>query len=267
MVPMPAQTAPRVVTWALILLGCAEIPWVVYLAFEQHPITRGYHLSLTVVGLGAASIVLCLMAGWAIWHGLRWAVPASLAAATVLAFTAVVGALSPQPGANALLQDGIGPLLLAMPSIAAAAFAASVLLFPARAGRPTASLRAAAAVLAITALPILLRTATQVTQGEASVEYTHARALVVLLDLGETVGLIGAGVASLRGHTRRTLVLATIAGALLCCDAWTNVVATTGQAFQAALVFLIIAEIPSIVVCAIAARAAHLRLREFTPSQ
>ena len=119
-----------------------------------------------------------------------------------------------------------------------------------------------AVLLVLTSIALMVRVGQHVTDAATTASVTRARALVVLLDTAEVVGLLGAGLASRRGRVPSTLVLATMAGVLLACDAWTNVAATTGAAFDAALVFLVVGEIPSMIVCGIAAVAAYRKLAD-----
>lgn len=98
--------------------------------------------------------------------------------------------------------------------------------------------------------------------GSASTQTViHARAIVVVLDTGETAALICAGIGVLRQRVRLTYVAGTIAATLLLLDALTNLlVVPSGPAFQAALFYLIVGELPSTAVAIIAARAAGTAL-------
>jgi hypothetical protein len=257
--------ASRFVTWVLILLGAAEIPWVIYLAFTQDPVVHAFHVKLATLGLGSFAVVLCAAAAWAVFRRGSWTPALAVSAATTIAFLATVGRLTPSLDTSGLLGIGLSPLLVALPGILAAVYAAWVCLQgpaptpvgTAPAAQPT-GLRVAAVVLAATAVVVAARMVLHVLHWDSTALATHSRAIVVILDTFEVIGLLGAGLASLTGHVRGTLVLATIAGSLLVCDAYGNVVmAASGQAFTAALFYLFVGELPSIIFCALAIRAAH----------
>lgn len=103
----------------------------------------------------------------------------------------------------------------------------------------------------------LVRTDLHLTDLPTTADAERLRATVVILDTGESVGLIGAGWASLRGLPRATLVFAVMAASLLVVNAFVNVLAAEpGSAFVAAVFYLVVGEIPSTVLTVIAARAA-----------
>ena len=263
-----APVASRIVTWVLILLGAAEIPWVIYLAFTQNPVVQTYHVKLATLGLGSFAVALSVATALAILRGSSWAPALAVSAATTTAFLATLGQLTPSLDTSGLLGDGLSPLLVSLPGFAAAVYAAwASLRDPARATAGTAAseqslgLRVAAGVLGATAVVVAARIVLHVLQWDSTALATHTRAIVVILDTFQVIGLLGAGLASLQGRVRGTLVLATIAGSLLVCDAYGNIVmAASGEAFTAALFYLFFGELPSIVFCSLAVRAAHRRL-------
>lgn len=259
--------ARPLVTWALILLGAAEIPWVIYLAFTQTVVVQVFHLRLATLGLGGLSATLCAGAAWTVARRGSWAAALCVAAATTLAFLATVGKLTPSLRTSGLLGSGGAPLLVVLPGVAAAVYAGWVLLArhtPSPAGMPEPAprgLRMAAGVLALTAVVVAARMVLHVMQWDSEAMATHTRGVIVILDTLEALGLLGAGLASRAGRVRGTLVLATMAGILLVCDAYGNVVmAASGQAFNAALFYLVVGELPSIAACALAVRSAQRHL-------
>lgn len=252
--------APVWATWVLIVLGALEIPWVIWLALFQDPVVHARHVRLTMMGLVLAALALCLISAWGVWRERRWAPIATVAAATVISFSATVAALSPGVRPQRLLGSGVHPMLLAAPVIAAAAWSAWSLLQrePARLPGQVAH-KVAAVVLLLATIPLVYRLGNAASIPHTSV-FTQARALVVALDTAEVVGLLGAGLSSLRGRPPATLVLATMGGTLLTCDAWVNVMTTSGEAFRQALFYLVVGEIPSILVCVVAAIWAYRKL-------
>jgi hypothetical protein len=272
------MVAGRIVTWALIVLGSVEVAWVLYLAFTQEQVVRIFHVRLATLGLGGFAAVLAAAAALAIARRGAWAPALSVGAATLLAFLSAFGRLTPDLNTSGLLGAGARPILVVLPGIVAACYAAVVLLRGPGPGRPAGepgsshqlppALRLAVTVLALTAAVVLVRIVVHVLQWDSTALSTQSRAIIVLLDTGETIGLLGAGLASLTGHVRATLVLATIAISLLLADAYGNVVmAASGQAFAAAVFYLVAGEIPSIIVCGLAIRAAQHTWLETTAAQ
>lgn len=248
-----SYVAPKTVTWALIVFGAFEIVWVIYLVFNQARTGQAFHIRLASVGLTAAVAVLCGVTSWMLWTRRRAAAALGIAAATVALFSAMVVTLSPSLRSGGLVNADFVPLLLAVVAAAGATIGAwAVLRDDADPGNTL--LKFAIACLALVAGAAAIRTGQHLTTSVTSELATHTRGMVVILDTAETIGLLGAGIASLRGLLRPTFVFATMATALFICDAWVNVVMVpSGPAFQAALVFLFIGELPSIVLCSIAA--------------
>jgi hypothetical protein len=272
------MVAGRVVTWALIVLGSAEVFWVLYLAFTQERVVRIFHARLATLGLGGFAAVLAAGAALAIARRGAWAPALSVGAATLLAFLSAFGRLTPDLNTSGLLGAGARPILVALPGIVAACYASVVLLREREPGRPAGgparshplapALRVAVAVLALTAAVVVVRIVVHVLSWDSTALSTQSRAIIVLLDTGETIGLLGAGLASLTGHVRATLVLATIAISLLLADAYGNVVmAASGQAFAAAVFYLVVGEIPSIIVCGLAVLASQRMWLESTAAE
>ena len=254
--------APRLVTWLLIILGACEIPWVIYLVFAQQESFQAFHLNIATLGLGIAAVVLSspscisLLKDWP--SAPAWCV----ATATLVLFLASITTLSRNVEAKVALRPDHVPLIIAIPGAMAAGYAAFVCLRGNRAVHEV-GIKIAAMVLALVALAFLARTVQHFTDPQSTAVVTRARAIVVLLDTGETVGLLGAGIASLRGKPRSTLVFSMIGGVLLICDAWTNVLtAASGLSFDSAIFYLIVGEVPSTVLCIWAARCAARELRE-----
>jgi hypothetical protein len=252
--------APRFVSWALLVFGVLEIPWVIYLVFNQQTSGEAFHLKLASAGLAGASTLLCAATAWMLWRGRRAAGLLGVATTTLVMFNAMLVTLSPSLQSGGLVSGDLVPLLLALIASAGAVVAAvsalSVHLVP-----TSAVTRWAVAALVFVASASLVRLGQHVLFADSSELATRLRAIVVLLDTAETVGLIGAGLSSLRGRPRPTLVFATMAAVLLSCDAWVNVVAVpSGPAFRAALLFFFVGELPSVLLCLIAIRSASRRL-------
>lgn len=256
----PGFVAPKLVTWALILFGAFEIVWVIYLVFNQARSGQAFHIRLASLGLAVAVAVLCGLTAWMLWTRRRAAAAAGIAAVTVALFAAMVVTLSPSLQSGGLVRGDYIPLLLAAVAAVAAIIGASAAL-RGQADPGRTSVKFAIGCLVFVTGAAAIRAGQSFTSTATSELATHTRGMVVILDTAETIGLLGAGIASLRRLPRPTFVLATMATALFICDAWVNVVMVpSGPAFQAALVFLFVGELPSVVLCSIAAIWAWRRL-------
>lgn len=254
-------------TWALIVLGALEVPWVIYLVVTQQESFKAYHLNLATIGLSTAS---ALIAGFACWALLRnWvAAPAlCVATATVVLFLSSVTSLSRNLGSRVALSPDHISLVIAIPGAIAAVYAAYVCL-RGRQQQQELGLLIATVVVGLVAAAFAVRTVQHITDHHSTAYVTQARAIVVLLDTGEAIGLLGAGIASLRARPKPMLIFSTMGAVLLMCDAWTNVLtAASGLAFDSAIFYLIVGEIPSIVVCLWAMTSALRSLREHRVSE
>jgi hypothetical protein len=246
--------APRLVSWLVLVFGVLEIPWIITLLFTQSPTVPADHLRLASLGLGGGAVVLCSAAAWTIWRRRPSAAAFSVAAVTLTMFLAISLTLSPSMQADA--SRSVAPLLIAIPGALAGIVAAAAFL-RGTAERRQIALTVAAIVLAIVALSFAFHTAAHLSDPVTTGLMSRSRAIVVLLDTGEAVGLIGAGWYSLRGKPREALVFSVLAATLLTCDAFANVVgAQQGTAFDQAIFYLLVGEIPSIILALWVARCA-----------
>ncbi|NQU36792.1 MAG: hypothetical protein HQ526_04245 [Actinobacteria bacterium] len=190
--------APRLVTWALIIFGSFEVLWVVYLVFNQATEGQAFHIRLASVGLSSALAVLSGITSWMLWTSRPAGAVFAIAAATVALFSAMVVTLSPSLGTAQAVGLDLVPLGLAVVGTIGAVLAVRAVLGDQPTPR-TAAVTVAAICLGLVALVAAVRTATAFTSSVTSELATHTRAMVVILDIGETIGLLGAGIASLRG--------------------------------------------------------------------
>lgn len=252
--------APKFVTWALIIFGAFEIVWVIYLFFNQSRTGQGFHIRLASAGLTAAVAVLCGFTSWMLWTRRGGAAALGIAAATVALFGAMIVTLAPSLRSGGLVNADFVPLTLAVVAAVGGVIGAAAVL-RGDADPSKTLVKVAIGCLAFVAGAAVIRTGQHLTSNMTSELANHTRGMVVFLDTAETIGLLGAGIASLRGLPKPTFVFATMATALFICDAWVNVVMVpSGPAFQAALVFLFVGELPSIVLCSIAAVWAWRRI-------
>lgn len=255
--------APRLVSWLVLLFGLAEVPWVIYLIFNQQATVEADHLRLASLGLGFGAAILCAGAAWAVLSRRRSAAALCVSAATATLFLAIMVTLSPDME-TAGVQGMLVPLMIAIPGAVAAGLATSHVLHGSAESHRMLML-VSATVLAVIALSFLVHTTGRLMDEGTTVWMSRARAIVVILDTGETVALIGGGLASLRGQARAALVFGAIAATLLTGDAFANVVgAPQGPAFQQAIFYLIVGEIPSIVLSLVVVHSASRRLASST---
>ncbi|MFM2438614.1 MAG: hypothetical protein RLZ55_1437 [Actinomycetota bacterium] len=251
--------ANKVISWLVLLFGLMEVPWVIYLAFTQLTTVEADHLRLAALGIGCGGAVLCAWAAWALWRRHPAGAALAVGSATLSLYLGVTMTLTPSLSATDLTGFTLF-LFITLPGTIAAVAAAYYLL---RGGGDTHRrvIVVAAVVLGLVALAFAGHALAHAVDPQTVGWMSRARAIVVILDTGESMGLIGAGIASLRGHARSALVFSIIAATLLTVDAFANVVgAAPGVAFQQAVFYLLVGEIPSIVLCLLVARAAYRRL-------
>lgn len=255
-----APVANKIVSWLVLLFGLLEVPWVIYLAFTQVTTVEANHLRLASLGIGLGGGVLCAWAAFALWKRRPAGGALAVGAGALTLYLGVSMALSPELAASDLTGYTLF-LLVAIPGTIAAIFAATNAL------RGTAEVNRrvvviSAVVLLLVALAFVGHALAHAVSPETIGWLSRARGVVVVLDTGESVGLIGAGIASLRGYPRAALVFSVIAATLLTCDAFANVVgAAPGLAAKEAVFYLIVGEIPSIVLCLVVARSAYRKLK------
>lgn len=253
-VPIPVR---RWVGWALLLLGVGEVFWVIYLMFNQARAVRVFHLHAVTLGVGGVTTVVAACAAVALIRESRAAAWLAISTATLIGFMGAFVGLS-----RADYHAGIGHALtevVALGGIGTCLAAATAYLLLSQRGVGRYRHWLALGMVGVAA-GMLIRMG--VALGSASTQTViHARAIVVVLDTGETAALICAGIGVLRQRVRLTYVAGTIAATLLLLDALTNLlVVPSGPAFQAALFYLIVGELPSTAVAIIAARAAGTAL-------
>lgn len=252
--------ASKWVTWLLLFFGICEVPWVIYLIFFQPTTVEAYHVRLTGAGLGIGGAIVGAIATVAVWRRSSRAALWAVAMATTMMMLATTATLAPKLQPDVAALGMWVPLVLALVGTAAAIVATVQLLRVSTAAEPRV-LTVTAFILGLVAAFMLYRGVAHLFDADSTELASHTRALVVVLDTAESIGLIGAGWASLRGYVRATAVFGVMAATLLIIDAYTNVVAAEpGPTFWAAIFYLIVGEIPSTILALIAALAAAKKL-------
>lgn len=248
--------ANKVISWLVLLFGIAEVPWVIFLLFTQQTTVAANHLRLAGAGVALGGAVLCFGAAWAIWKLRPSVIIFCVSAVTLTVFLGVTATLSPNLQADGLATQA-QPIVMAIFAAVVGVSAIAIFFNGTQASRRTL-LAVAAIVLLIVGLFYLGHMVSHAMSDQTTGWMDRTRAIVVILDTFESIGLIGAGVASLKGHVKATLVFSVMGATLLSCDAYANVVgATQGPAFWAAIFYLIVGEIPSIVLLVLVARSAQ----------
>jgi hypothetical protein len=232
----------RYLKW-LYWAGAAGLaPWIVYLYLVQVPSAPTHQVHILAIGLIAAMMAGIGTTAWAYWRGLAPAVIAASFTATAAFISAWFRATTHSSGSN---WSGSVPVFCI---VAAAIVALCVTVvrqirreLPApAAGRVRARwLPAALLAAALALVPSIVVVLTVVPQ----VQIAHHLPLAWTgLDVCEFLALGATGFA-LHRRAACTSVPATITGALLLCDAWINIIPTTGMARAEAIVLAFV-EVP-----------------------
>jgi hypothetical protein len=214
-------------------------PWIVYLYFSQVPSAVTHKVHVLAVGLLLALLLGVLVTAWTYRRGHWLAVMVATFTGTATFISAWFRALTRPAGSN---WSGSLPAFLTV-----AAVIVGLCGYAVRSGLPvlppgTARARWLPPALAIAALalvPSLVIVLTVV----PPVQIAHHLPLAWTgLDVFELLALAATGLA-LHRRSAVTAVPATITGTLLLCDAWINVIPTTGMARAEAIVLAFV-EVP-----------------------
>jgi hypothetical protein len=229
----------RYLKW-LYWAGAAGLaPWIVYLYFSQRPNAVTHQVHILAVGLLAAMMLGVLATAWTYWRGsCRSLMAASFTAAA--AFIAAWFRALTRSGGSHWSQSRAAFLCVAVVIVALCVTAVRSELSARSGGRGRLRwLPAALGAAALALIPSLVLVLTVV----PPVQIAHHLPLAWTgLDVCELLGLAFTGLAL---HRRSALVVipATVTGALLLCDAWINIIPTTGMARAEAIVLAFV-EVP-----------------------
>jgi hypothetical protein len=219
----------RYLKWLYWAAAAALAPWIVYLYFSQVPNAVTHQVHILAVGLLAALIAGILVTAWTHWRGLGLSLMAASFTAAATFISAWFRGTTRSAGSN---WSGSRPAFLC---VAAVIVALCIIVIRAElSARPGARdrprwLPAALGTAALALVPSLVIVLTQV----PAVQIAHH------LPLAWT----GLDVCELLRRSPLTVIPATVTGALLLCDAWINIIPTTGMA-RAEAVALAFAEVP-----------------------
>ena len=251
---MAGMTAlERSLKW-LYWAGAAGLaPWIGYLYFSQVPSAVTHQVHVLAVGLLAALMAGVLVTAWAYRRGsgLLLIAASFTAAATFISAWFRVLTRSGGSGWPASLPVFLAVAVVIV-GLCAAAIRSELATWSGGRGRigwlPAALGAAGLALVPSLVLVLVVVPPVQVAH--------HLRLAWTGLDVCELVALAATGLA-LHRRSPVTVIPATVTGALLLCDAWINVIPTTGMA-RAEAVVLAFVEVPLAVLSFwVAARAAR----------
>jgi hypothetical protein len=214
-------------------------PWIVYLYFSQVPSAVTHKVHVLAVGLLLALLLGVLATAWTYRRGHWLAVMVATFTGTATFISAWFRALTRSSGSN---WSGSLPAFLTVAAVIVGlcgyAVGSELSVLPPESGRAR-WLPLALALAALALVPSLVIVLTVV----PPVQIAHHLPLAWTgLDVFELLALAATGFA-LHRRSAVTAVPATITGTLLLCDAWINVIPTTGMARAEAIVLAFV-EVP-----------------------
>jgi hypothetical protein len=243
----------RRLTWLYWAAAAGLAPWIVYLYFAQVPSAVTHMVHVLAVGLLLALVAGVLVTARAYRRSSALTVLVATFTGTATFISAWFRALTRSAGSS---WNGSLPYFLTVAAIIVGLCGYAVrsqLAAPAPGGDRGRWVPAALAIAAVALVPSLVIVLTVV----PPVQLAHHLPLAWTgLDVLELLALAATGLA-LHRQSAVTAVPATITGTLLLCDAWINVIPTTGMARAEAIVLAFV-EVPLAALSFwIAARAAR----------
>jgi hypothetical protein len=213
----------RHLNWLFWACAAGLAPWVVYLYLSQAPRAQAHQIRLLAAGLILAMIAGLLLTAWTYSRGFSRSVMAASFAATAAFITAWFRTLTHAGGSN---WAGSIPTLLAMVVIVIVLCVIVIRSELSACAHPR-WLPVALTIAALALVPSLVVVLTVVPAAQTA---HHLRVAWTGLDVFEVLALASTGFA-LQRRPAVAVIPATITGTLLLCDAWLNIVPTTGVAF------------------------------------
>jgi hypothetical protein len=209
--------------------ACAAVltPWVVFLFVTQAPRAEAHQVNPLAVGLVVAMIVGLALTAWTYQLGSPLSVMAASFTAAATFISAWFRALTQVGGSHWV---GAIPIFLAL--VVVIVGLCVIVIRSDYSDRPPA--RWLPIVLAVAALALVPTLVVVLTVAPGVQTAHHLKIAWTGLDVFEVVALAATGFA-LQRRSALTVVPATIAGTLLVCDAWINIVPAHGAAFYEAI--------------------------------
>jgi hypothetical protein len=219
--------AERHLQWLFWACAAVLTPWVVFLFVTQVPRAEAHKIGPLAAGLILAIIAGLLLTAWTYHRGSPLSVMAASFTATATFISAWFRALTQTGGSH---WAGAIPLFLAM-VVVIVGLCVLVIRRDFAAGAAVRWVPIAATVAALALVPTLVVVLTVVPAAQTA---HHLKLAWTGLDVFEVVALAATGFA-LQRRSAMTAVPATVAGTLLVCDAWINIIPVTGAAFYEAI--------------------------------
>jgi len=212
----------RQLKWLYWACAAGLAPWVVYLYLSQVPRAQAHHIRLLAVGLILALIAGLLLTARMYRRGLSRSVMAASFAATAAFIAAWFRALTQTGG-----SDWAGSIPTFMAMVVIVVVLCVIVITRELSGRAHARwLPIALTIAALALIPSLVVVLTVVPKVQTA---HHLRIAWTGLDVFEVLALASTGVA-LHRRPAIAVIPATITGTLLLCDAWLNIIPSTGVA-------------------------------------
>ncbi|MHB1789126.1 MAG: hypothetical protein ACYCVN_06670 [Acidimicrobiales bacterium] len=229
----------RNVQWIYWVGAAGLAPWIVYLSQTQHgrALTRQVHL--LALGLIVSEIVGALATAWLFWNGSWLTVTVASFAATVT-FTAAWFRLLTQASTARSSASSLIFLVVILAIIVLCSVAAATVLWQGTDRvRPALWVPVGLVIAALALLPSIAAAIELLPNRDIA---RHLRVAWTGLDIFELIALLGTALA-LHRRSVTAIVAGTVTGALLVCDAWINVIPTSGPIRVEGLVMALI-ELP-----------------------
>jgi hypothetical protein len=225
----------RHLKWLFWACAAGLAPWVVYLYLSQVPRAPAHQIRLLAVGLILAMIAGILLTAWMYSRGLPLSVMAASFAATTAFISAWFRTLTHTGGSN---WAGSIPAFLAV-VVTIVVLCVIVINSELSASAHARWLPIALTITALTLVPSLVVVLAVVPAAQTA---HHLKVAWTGLDVFEVLALASTGFA-LQRRPATAVIPATITGTLLLCDAWLNVIPSTGAARSEGIVLAFV-ELP-----------------------
>jgi hypothetical protein len=213
----------RHLKWLYWACAAGLAPWIVYLYLSQVPRAQAHQIRLLAVGLILAMIAGLLLTAWTYRRGLPRSMMAASFAATAAFISAWFRTLTQAGGSN---WAGSIPTFIAAVVIVVV-LCVIVIRSELSASSPVRWLPIVLTIAALALIPSLVVVLTVVPRIQTA---HHLRVAWSGLDMFEVLALASTGFA-LQRRPAIAVIPATITGTLLLCDAWLNIIPSTGVAF------------------------------------
>jgi hypothetical protein len=229
----------RRLSWLYLVCAAGLIPWIVVLYRTQVPHAKAHQVHLLAAGLLLAAMASLLVTAWLSLRDPALAVIAGSFAGTVTFISVWFRSLT-RAANSGMTQSTPLFIVLVLAVIVVCGVAVGCELRAARQGAapppwlPLLLVLAAAALVPLLVFDLTLVPAVQVAH--------HLKIAWTGLDIFECVALAATGLA-LRHRPQSVLAPATVTAALLLCDAWINVIPSSGAARAEGIVLAFI-EVP-----------------------